>query len=81
VQEHCHFSEGELRVVMIESQPAQVQRQHYRIHDAATGLIEEGYVRVADMVDRQPWLGGSGPFPVQVIAARVRRSAGAPVQG
>ena len=81
VQEHCHFAEGELRVVMIESQPAQVQHQHYRIHDAATGLIEEGYVRVADMVDRQPWLGESGPFPVQVIAARVRRPAGAPVQG
>jgi Transmembrane protein of unknown function (DUF3556) len=67
VQERCHFTEGELRVVTIESQPAQVQRQHYRIYDAATGLIEEGYVQVQDMVDRQPWLDGTGTYPVEVI--------------
>ena len=67
VQERCNFAEGELRVVTIESQPAQVQRQHYRIYDAATGLLEEGYVQVQDMVDRQPWLDGSGTYPVEVI--------------
>jgi hypothetical protein len=68
VQERCAFAPGELRVVMIESQPAHSQRQHYRIHDAAEGLIEEGYVRVADMVRRQPWLGETGAFPVEVIS-------------
>jgi hypothetical protein len=68
VQERCAFAPGELRVVMIESQPAHVQRQHYRIHDAAEGLIEEGYVNVADMVQRQPWLGETGPYPVEVIS-------------
>jgi hypothetical protein len=62
VQERCHFEPGELRVVTIESQPAHVQRQHYRIFDAATGLIEEGWVDVAEMVGRQPWLDGA-PFP------------------
>jgi hypothetical protein len=67
VQERCAFEPGELRVVMIESQPAHVQRQHYRIHDAAEGLIEEGYVNVADMVARQPWLGERSAFPVEVI--------------
>jgi Transmembrane protein of unknown function (DUF3556) len=67
VQERCAFAPGELRVVMIESQPAHSQRQHYRIHDAALGLIEEGYVRVADMVQRQPWLGETGAYPVEVI--------------
>jgi hypothetical protein len=67
VQERCAFAPGELRVVMIESQPAHVQRQHYRIHDAAEGLIEEGYVKVADMVERQPWLDEDGAFPVEVI--------------
>ena len=66
VQERCGFEPGELRVVMLESQPAQVQRQHYRIHDAATGLVEEGWVNVADMVSRLPWLGGSWDFPVDV---------------
>jgi len=67
VQERCAFEPGELRVVMIESQPAHSQRQHYRIHDAAEGLIEEGYVKVADMVERQPWLDETGAFPVEVI--------------
>jgi hypothetical protein len=79
VQERCKFADGELRVVMIESQPAHVQRQHYRIYDAASGLIEEGYVRVADMVERQPWLDGGGAFPVEVIARRDARPAGAAV--
>ncbi len=62
VQERCHFEPGELRVVVLESQPAHVQHQRYRIYDAADGLVEEGTVEVADMVARQPWLGGE-PFP------------------
>ena len=66
VQEQCNFAAGELRVVMIESQPAHRQNQHYRIYDAAEGLIEEGYVKVADMVKRQPWLDRTGAFPVEV---------------
>jgi hypothetical protein len=66
VQERCRFEPGELRVVTLESQPAHVQRQHYRIFDAATGLREEGWVRVSDMVERQPWL-DSRPFPTEPI--------------
>jgi hypothetical protein len=64
VQERCHFGPGELRVVTLESQPAHVQRQRYRIWDAADGLVEEGWVDVRDMVVRQPWLVGGEPFPV-----------------
>jgi len=79
VQERCHFAEGELRVVTIESQPAQVQRQHYRIYDAATGLVEEGYVQVKDMVERQPWLDATGTFPVEVISSSPREPAAAAV--
>jgi hypothetical protein len=63
VQERCGFEPGELRVITLESQPAHQQRQHYRIYDAATGPIEEGWVNVADMIERQPWL-GEEPFPV-----------------
>jgi hypothetical protein len=63
VQERCRYAPGELRVVTLESQPAQVQRQRYRIWDAADGLVEEGYVDVAEMAKRQPWLDGN-PFPV-----------------
>ncbi|HEY2142255.1 MAG TPA: DUF3556 domain-containing protein [Solirubrobacteraceae bacterium] len=79
VQERCNFAEGELRVIMIESQPAHVQRQHYRIYDAASGLIEEGSIRVADMVERQPWLGETGVFPVEIIAPREPRPVDTPV--
>ncbi|HEV7561986.1 MAG TPA: DUF3556 domain-containing protein [Solirubrobacterales bacterium] len=64
VQERCNFAEGELRVVTLESQAAHVQRQRYRIYDAASGLVEEGWVDVREMVSRQPWLGGE-PFPVE----------------
>ena len=64
VQERCRFEPGEVRAVVLESQPANVQRQRYRIFDAATGLVEEGWVNVADMVERQPWL-DERPFPVE----------------
>ncbi len=64
IQEHCQFEPGEVRVVVLESQAAHVQRQRYRIFDAATGLVEEGWVNVADMAERQPWLDGR-PFPVE----------------
>jgi Transmembrane protein of unknown function (DUF3556) len=64
VQQHCHFEPGDVRVVVLESQAANVQRQRYRIFDAATGLVEAGWVNVADMVERQPWL-DERPFPVE----------------
>ena len=67
IQERCRFEPGEVRIVVLESQPAGVQRQRYRIFDAATGLIEEGWVNVADMAERQPWL-DDRPFPVVTIA-------------
>jgi Transmembrane protein of unknown function (DUF3556) len=82
VQERCGFEPGEVRVVALESQPAHVQRQRYRIYDAATGLIEEGFVDVADMCARGPWLEGDWDFPVEVTSARrpdpVPRRAAAP---
>ncbi|MFI5028432.1 MAG: DUF3556 domain-containing protein, partial [Solirubrobacterales bacterium] len=62
VQEGCQFEPGELRVITLESQPARMPGQRYRIFDAADGLIEEGTVEVADMVERQPWLDAE-PFP------------------
>jgi hypothetical protein len=67
VQERCGFEEGDVRVVYLESQPAHIQRQRYRIYDAATGLIEEGWVDVAEMVRRGPWLEESWEFPVEIV--------------
>jgi hypothetical protein len=55
LHKRCHFEPGEVRVVMLDAQPIHRQTQQYRLVDAATGEFERGYVRVADMVTRQPW--------------------------
>jgi Transmembrane protein of unknown function (DUF3556) len=55
LQEVCQFAPGELRVIMLESQPMLRPSQQYRLVDAATGEFERGYVRVADMTARQAW--------------------------
>jgi hypothetical protein len=66
VQERCGFAPGEVRVIELESEAAGSGRQAYRILDAATGVIEEGFVPVAEMIRRQPWLEESWDFPVEV---------------
>ncbi len=66
LQERCGFAPGEVRVVFLESQPIQTQQQHYKIIDAALGVIEEGWVSVKDMCDRQPWLDDDGRIPTHV---------------
>ena len=67
IQERCAFEPGELRVIMMESPPMGHPVQQYRIVDAATGLIEEGEVDVADMVAHQPW-DGDLPYRVRGLA-------------
>jgi len=68
VQRRCQFDEGDVRVIILEGQPIQTQRQWYRIVDAKTGLIEEGYVTVKDMLARQPWPEAGDEFPVHLTA-------------
>lgn len=63
LHERCHFEPGEVRVLLLDAQPIHKQRQEYRLVDAATGEFERGFVRVADMVTRQPW---DDTVPVQV---------------
>jgi hypothetical protein len=58
-----------------DPRPAPAPRQRYRIFDAATGLVDEGWVNVADMVERQPWL-DERPFPVEPVAASRVKSPG-----
>jgi hypothetical protein len=55
LQERCHFEPGEVRILLLDAQPIHKQTQEYRLVDAATGEFERGYVKVADMVTRQPW--------------------------
>lgn len=55
VQAQCNFAPGDLRVIIMESQPFHNHQNHWRIVDAATGLIEEGQMRVDDYRHAQPW--------------------------
>jgi hypothetical protein len=73
LQRRCQFEDGDIRVVILEGQPIHVQRQWYRIVDAKTGLIEAGYVEVADMLSRQPWPEPGDEFPVHVTSQRAAR--------
>ncbi|MBV9847401.1 MAG: DUF3556 domain-containing protein [Kutzneria sp.] len=77
LHERCRFDEGEVRVIVLDAQPIQRQRQEYRLVDAATGEFERGYVRVRDMLDRQPW---DGDIPVTVLATQRRTGQGADVE-
>lgn len=69
LQERCGFEPGEVRVIMLESQRFFDPRQQYRIVDGATGEIERGVVKVADMLERQPWDGEIPTYDVVVSAA------------
>ncbi|MGI9021519.1 MAG: DUF3556 domain-containing protein [Solirubrobacterales bacterium] len=79
VQERCAFRPGEVRIITLESQPAHVQRQRYRIYDAADGLLEEGFVNVADMVARGPWLEERWDFPAEVVHSAAPRGGPAAI--
>jgi hypothetical protein len=79
INEQVTFEPGDLRVIMLESQPAHIQRQRYRIHDAATGLVEEGWIDVAEMIKRGPWLEESFDFPVEVIRGSTAQTEPTPV--
>jgi hypothetical protein len=75
VQEDCGFADGDVILVYLESQPFHIPKQRYRIYDAASGLIEEGWVDVREMVKRTPWLDGTFDFPVEVVTSRDRAAA------
>jgi hypothetical protein len=59
VQRQCEFEEGELRVIMVESQPLGGASLAYRIHDARAGLLERGDVDVNELREQQPWPAGN----------------------
>jgi len=55
VQEQCGFEPGELRVVMVESQPLFGRTMRWKIVDAASGVLEEGATEIAPMRGLPPW--------------------------
>jgi hypothetical protein len=55
IQEQCHFEQGELRCIFVESQPMGGAGQAWTIADAATGVLETGTIKVKDLLPLQPW--------------------------
>jgi Uncharacterized membrane protein, required for N-linked glycosylation len=65
LQSRCGFEPGEFIVAWVESQAIHSKVQHYKVIDAALGVIERGTWKVSDAVNEQPWL-PNGPIPTQV---------------
>lgn len=63
LQERCEFASGQVRCLLLESQPAGGRPMHWRICDAADGLVAEGYVDVAALLELQPWGETAEPAP------------------
>ncbi|MTE13492.1 DUF3556 domain-containing protein [Nocardia aurantiaca] len=74
VQSEARFEPGELVIVWVESQAWGSKVQHYKVIDAALGVVERGAWKVADAVAEQPWL-PNGPIPVQVTWTRPETGA------
>ncbi len=73
VQERCGFEPGELRVVTLESQPAHVPRQRYRIFDAADGPGRGGLGQ-RRRHGRAPALAGRAAVPRRIRSPSTTRS-------
>ncbi|MFC9839919.1 DUF3556 domain-containing protein [Rhodococcus sp. NPDC127530] len=65
VQSQAHFEPGEAVIAWVESEALGSGVQHYKLIDAALGVIERGTWKVADAVSEQPWL-PNGPIPLQM---------------
>jgi hypothetical protein len=59
IQEQCGFEPGELRVIMVESQPLFGRTMSWKIADAATGIREQGETEIAPLRAYQAWPTGA----------------------
>jgi uncharacterized membrane protein YkgB len=74
VQDEAKFEPGELVIAWVESQPIHRRIQHYKVIDAALGVIERGTWNPEDAVAEQPWL-PNGPIPLNVTWTRAGAEA------
>lgn len=65
VQQQAEFEPGECVIAWVESEAVGSGVQHYKLIDAALGVVERGTWEVADVVAEQPWL-PNGPVPTHV---------------
>ena len=63
----CTVEPGDIRAVLLESQPAGSPWLAWRVVDGATGPVCSGRVRAADLLDAQPW--DLDPARVEVAAS------------
>ncbi len=54
MQRRCDFQPGDVRVIILESEPFGKGTQQYRLVDPATGPIGSGHIMVRDLLERQP---------------------------
>ena len=55
IQAQCGFADGDLRAIMVESQPLLGSTLHWRVVDAKRGVLEEGHVALDVLARRAPW--------------------------
>ncbi|HEV7733692.1 MAG TPA: DUF3556 domain-containing protein [Candidatus Binatia bacterium] len=73
VQAQCGFAPGEVRVVMVESQPLFGRGMRWKVADAADGVLAEGETVLAPMHGLSPW--PTGPYAEALLRHRTRASA------
>ncbi len=73
VQAQCGFEPGEVRVVMVESQPLFGRGMAWQVVDAAAGVVAQGETLLAPMRGVQPW--PTGPFADAFLRGRVAARA------
>jgi len=56
VQKRCGFESGELRCILVESQPFWRPHMDWRIVDAKDGQLDSGRVYIDDLEKLQPWM-------------------------
>lgn len=69
VQDEAQFEPDELVIAWVGSEALGSGIQHYKLIDAALGVIQRGTWKVADAVNEQPWL-PNGPIPLNVSWTR-----------
>jgi hypothetical protein len=77
VQREAGFEPGECVIAWVESEAFRSGVQHYKLIDAALGVIERGTWKVAHAVKEQPWL-PNGPIPTRVTWSLVAPKAAKP---
>jgi len=73
VQVQCGFEPGEVRVVMVESQPLFDATMEWKVVDAASGVIASGVTHLDDFRESPPW--PTGPYAAALVGGGSQTTA------